>query len=82
MHIRMRNAEGLTNSQINEFLKASTGISSRGKAAQEVYATSFRTVVRVSMTIRYLIAGPAGEESLDDMAGAPTSRVTARDPLR
>jgi hypothetical protein len=60
MHIRMRNAEGLTNSQINEFLKASTGIEFTGQSRAEVYATSFRTVVRVSMTIRYLIAGPAG----------------------
>src|ERR1700722_3510106 len=37
MHIRMRDAESLTNSQINEFLKASEGIEFRGESREEVY---------------------------------------------
>jgi transposase InsO family protein len=37
MHIRMRNAESLTNSQINEFLKASAGIEFSGQSRAEVY---------------------------------------------
>src|SRR3984957_15268035 len=38
MHIRMRNAESLTNSQINEFLSASAGIEFSGQNRTEVYA--------------------------------------------
>ncbi len=38
MHIRMRHAESLTNSQINEFLKASAGIEFSGQNRKEVYA--------------------------------------------
>src|ERR1700678_4459628 len=37
MHIRMRNAESLTNSQINDFLKASAGIEFSGQTRAEVY---------------------------------------------
>src|SRR6202162_1321102 len=37
MHIRMRNAESLTNSQINEFLKASAGIEFSAQSRAEVY---------------------------------------------
>src|SRR5580692_850447 len=37
MHIRMRNAGSLTNSQINEFLKASAGIEFSGQSRAEVY---------------------------------------------
>lgn len=37
MHIRMRDAESLTNSQINEFLKASEGIEFKGESRGEVY---------------------------------------------
>src|SRR6202050_2369349 len=38
MHIRMRNAESLTNSQINEFLKASAGIEFSAQSRSEVYS--------------------------------------------
>jgi hypothetical protein len=38
MHIGMRHAESLTNSQINEFLKASAGIEFSGQNRTEVYA--------------------------------------------
>ncbi len=37
MHIRTRNAESLTNSQINEFLKASAGIEFSAQSRAEVY---------------------------------------------
>jgi hypothetical protein len=37
MHIRMRHAESLTNSQINEFLKAGAGIEFSGQNRKEVY---------------------------------------------
>jgi hypothetical protein len=37
MHIRMRDAESLTNLQINEFLKASEGIEFSGESRGEVY---------------------------------------------
>jgi transposase InsO family protein len=38
MHIRMRHAESLTNSQIDEFLKGSAGIEFSGQNRTEVYA--------------------------------------------
>jgi transposase InsO family protein len=38
MQIRMRNAESLTNSQLDEFLKASAGIEFSGQNRAEVYA--------------------------------------------
>ena len=37
MQIRMRNAESLTHSQINEFLKGSAGIEFSGQSRVEVY---------------------------------------------
>src|ERR1700685_1550663 len=37
MHIRMRHAESLTNSQIDGFLKASAGIEFSGQNRKEVY---------------------------------------------
>ena len=37
MPIRMRDAESLTNAQINEYLKASEGIEFRGESRVEVY---------------------------------------------
>src|SRR5437667_11842322 len=37
MQIRMRNAENLTHSQINEFLKGSAGIEFSGQGRAEVY---------------------------------------------
>jgi transposase InsO family protein len=37
MHIRMRDAESLTNSQINEFLKVSEGIEFSGESRAEIY---------------------------------------------
>src|ERR1700730_5025067 len=37
MQLRMRNAESLTHSQINEFLKGSVGIEFSGQSRAEVY---------------------------------------------
>src|SRR6202050_3789455 len=76
MHIRMRNAESLTNSQINEFLKASAGIEFSAQSRAEVYGWVEKMLVRQEYQQQRKKQRGAIRAYLSKVAGLSMAQIT------
>src|ERR1017187_4111638 len=76
MHIRMRNAENLTNSQINEFLKGSAGIEFSGQNRAEVYGWVEKLLVGQEYQQRGKKEKGAIRAYLSKVAGLSMAQIT------
>jgi hypothetical protein len=80
MHIGMRSAESLTNSQIDQFLKASAGIECSGQSRTEVYIWVEKMLVDQEYRQQRKKERGAVRAYLSKVAGLSTRFVDATTP--